>query len=843
MKALNDIFSMIAIIFLLFGELAAQRTKYVVIAVLDGARYTETFGDSTHTYIPKIWNELRPIGTIYTSYYNNGKTETNPGHSSILSGTWQNILNEGSERPHSPTIFEYYRKQKNASAVDCWVALGKDKLNILSYSTNSDYGSAYAASVRTSTDVGDDTRTWENTRYVLKTYRSKLTIANFAKIDIDGHAGVWEDYLSSIRRADSLVAELWNVIQKDSVLKNKTTMIVTNDHGRHTDGFSSHGDGCEGCRHIMLLVAGPDTPKDVVDNALCSQVDIAPTIGAMMRFSTPISIGTVIESAVAARMNVPLVLKSPPAAKVSGTVSLQWSAGTVKDSMTTYVEYSSDAGASWKSLFTSSAKDTVYDWNTLSVSDGTRNLVRVQVFGDTTYGMAQTQQPFTIDNPGNGAPDVVILSPNRNIIVTGNEKIQWFAADAEGDPLHISISGSIDSGVTWQSIAVNLTNSGIYDWNSALSANSKASKVKITCSDGALSSYDVSILFEVSNARPKISSIKQIAGTGNGAVTVNIGDPVQLTGHIYRVTINEVTTIQKYYNVFDATKNSFVLNNIPIVGDGSSEGPMFDGIRLAILDYQEPVNNPDSTRWTKGNSTLSGKIILPEIQFLEGMAYGIPEAADYEIRIANSIVDTSRDYFSSAMTPLYFTVYNITENRKMPIIFSELVPDGKISFGDDLFLLRKDSASLDAFTWEVFITGKDTNINPEPGDIFKISILKPLTKRDIFEFTAIPTGVEQGRAIPARFSLSQNYPNPFNPVTTISFTIPEASHVTLAIYDILGRRVSTLVNEKYVPGFYHHRWNAGTISSGVYFYRMTAVSLGGGKKEFFSDVKKLLLLK
>jgi len=83
--------------------------------------------------------------------------------------------------------------------------------------------------------------------------------------------------------------------------------------------------------------------------------------------------------------------------------------------------------------------------------------------------------------------------------------------------------------------------------------------------------------------------------------------------------------------------------------------------------------------------------------------------------------------------------------------------------------------------------------------------------------------------------LSQNYPNPFNPSTQISYTIPKASAVTLTIYDILGRQVATLVNAKNEPGEHSISWNALSVPSGVYFYRIVAGS--------FVQTKKMMLMK
>ncbi len=77
------------------------------------------------------------------------------------------------------------------------------------------------------------------------------------------------------------------------------------------------------------------------------------------------------------------------------------------------------------------------------------------------------------------------------------------------------------------------------------------------------------------------------------------------------------------------------------------------------------------------------------------------------------------------------------------------------------------------------------------------------------------------RALPMTYSLSQNYPNPFNPVTTIEYSIPAASDVRLEIFNILGQRVTTLINENQQPGEYAIIWDASNMASAIYFYRLT----------------------
>ena len=76
----------------------------------------------------------------------------------------------------------------------------------------------------------------------------------------------------------------------------------------------------------------------------------------------------------------------------------------------------------------------------------------------------------------------------------------------------------------------------------------------------------------------------------------------------------------------------------------------------------------------------------------------------------------------------------------------------------------------------------------------------------------------------AILSSEQNYPNPFNPTTTIVYSIPENAFVTMKVYDILGKEITTLINERKSAGNYSINFNASNLPSGVYFYRMQAGS-------------------
>jgi hypothetical protein len=98
-----------------------------------------------------------------------------------------------------------------------------------------------------------------------------------------------------------------------------------------------------------------------------------------------------------------------------------------------------------------------------------------------------------------------------------------------------------------------------------------------------------------------------------------------------------------------------------------------------------------------------------------------------------------------------------------------------------------------------------------------------------------PLSTENGKLIPAEFSLIQNYPNPFNPSSKIRFAVPNSTVVSLKVYDILGNVVAELVNETMSAGNYEVEFNAAGLSSGIYFYQMKAGS--------FIQTKKMILIK
>jgi hypothetical protein len=267
----------------------------VIIFVIDGPRYTEFFGDPTHQHIPHIWNELRPLGTLCSNFRNLTRTETMSGHTSILTGVWQTIANDGSERANAPTLFEYYRKATGAAPQDAVIISSKAKLAACTYGLDPGYGPAYAAQA----DVGlaTDYDTYDHLIQRLNVDKPHLVMASFSEVDVKAHSGVWADYVRQIEIVDSLAVLTWNHLQNDPDYAGQTYMFITADHGRHDDahgGFQNHGDDCDGCRHLIFLALGPGIRAGYEVGTLYTQRDVCNTAGAVLGIATPLAEGFTI---------------------------------------------------------------------------------------------------------------------------------------------------------------------------------------------------------------------------------------------------------------------------------------------------------------------------------------------------------------------------------------------------------------------------------------------------------------------------------------------------------------------------------------------------------------------
>lgn len=203
--------------------------------------------------------------------------------------------------------------------------------------------------------------------------------------------------------------------------------------------------------------------------------------------------------------------------------------------------------------------------------------------------------------------------------------------------------------------------------------------------------------------------------------------------------------------------------------------------------------------------------MVPEKVILESPADGTT------IEVQEGETSVQLQWFSTSNETLAYELEIATDNA-----FSQIVYSSELS---DTFYVFNDAEIQQIYYWRV-----------RAGNEYGWGEFS-----DVWSFDLIVSDVNDKQQLDKNFSLQQNFPNPFNPSTTISYNVPERSNVKLEIFDALGRYIVTLVNEQQAKGNYEIKWTPENLSSGVYLYRFTAVSIVNAQE--FTEVKSMVLMK
>jgi predicted AlkP superfamily pyrophosphatase or phosphodiesterase len=290
---------------LFFAQKVEIKTEHVIVLVIDGVRHTETFGDTTYQNVPNLFYKLAPQGVLNTNFRaNTPQTTTNAGHTAMVTGRYQRIKNNGTQLPRFPSMFQYYMKQHDIHKDKLWVISSKGKLSILGNTKHRKWHDLYQPHVfcgrnGNGKDHVGDAKTWEKVLQVVDNYAPKLMIINLLAPDARAHANLWDGYIEAIKQSDEYALELWDKIQKHPEMKDKTTLLITSDHGRNADGFRdgfiSHGARTESNKRIFMLALGPDSKKGVMmENDQHELIDIAATASFLLGFDMPTARGKVM---------------------------------------------------------------------------------------------------------------------------------------------------------------------------------------------------------------------------------------------------------------------------------------------------------------------------------------------------------------------------------------------------------------------------------------------------------------------------------------------------------------------------------------------------------------------
>lgn len=269
------------------------KTKNVIIVVADGERFSETWGDPAHAYIPKTAALIKD-GVVFSAFTNRGMTVTVPGHTAIATGFYEKDMeNGGKDIPSQPSVLQVWLNQVKTNSSAAWIICSKSKLRVLGNTTQADWKDLCLPSVNCADR--DDNETYKIAIEKLRKDHPRMALINFSAPDKKGHGGNFTNYVEAIREVDGYIADLWQNLQKDPFYTDQTTLFIVNDHGRHlNDNFKNHGCDCEGCRHIMLMAIGPDFKKGEVISTPAEQIDVPVTAAKLMGCTLPISKGRVL---------------------------------------------------------------------------------------------------------------------------------------------------------------------------------------------------------------------------------------------------------------------------------------------------------------------------------------------------------------------------------------------------------------------------------------------------------------------------------------------------------------------------------------------------------------------
>jgi CubicO group peptidase (beta-lactamase class C family) len=269
------------------------------------------------------------------------------------------------------------------------------------------------------------------------------------------------------------------------------------------------------------------------------------------------------------------------------------------------------------------------------------------------------------------------------------------------------------------------------------------------------------------------------------------------------------------YSYMDSTEmNDEGINGDLIAGDGISSCNFNTISREDIFTVSVKTKDIDSLY----NHVLPGDFVtyFTTIGPIEWSTYELEKQSDSLYTLKVTLKNDSQIYtISNVSANLSSKDPNVTQilTSNNPQEFPDIEPGDTVEcYGVYAFYAQNDPALIN-FTLEISSDG-----------------------HHFWSDSQLVSDIETNKAaLPLQYTLRQNYPNPFNPVTMINYQLPMINDVDLSIYNILGQRVATLVNEKQKAGSYQVEWDASGYASGVFYYRIEAGE--------FQDVKKMVLLR
>ena len=557
---------------------------------------------------------------------------------------------------------------------------------------------------------------------------------------------------------------------------------------------------------------------------------------------------------------------------VSGTIPIAWTSnGTANDSVDLYV--TSNGGITWDTLAANRPNNGSYSWNTTRGPDGTRYLVGAFFHNAAIAAWDFSDSTFTVNNTGNGPPDVQLYAPVGRELWSGVQNILWYARSPGGRSLQVNLRYSWDGKRTWQAIASNVPNTGSYAWDTRNFPNGNQYYAAVTAWDSLHLVGDTSgSWFTVDNTHQPAGQVVHDSG---GATTVEINpyviDPPRVTGHRYRIrflpigkdtTSGNDSTALYSYDLWDldlgqrviTNRVTSVIQNNSLVFDNS---PVVDGLRV---EMKHRVFAPFFRAGVIAPSpSYTDTVLADTLYAFAGFSGFYPMW--WSARGRDFVRTWHRGGGSRGDSLLWVTVRDFTNQVDVPFEggrnFSGLRASSW-AFGvdvDSVGYQTIDSVSCSGVyntrdkkkaRW-LYLCGFRYLFNyhtifgqrrpdkmvwarrPADGDVWYIQQAgqRPPYDGDVYTFQT-QVGVEEARNFGGyAFSLGQAYPNPATHQATIPFSLAKKGKATLKVYNVTGALVRNLVDEVLDAGRYQAVWDGRNdhgkqTACGVYLYRLEA---------------------
>ena len=331
-------------LFITINIIAQHKTENLIIVTLDGMRWQEVFSGADTTILkikkftkdssgtsnsfaangaelrrqklfPFLWNTVAKQGQLYGNRWINNKVDnankykfSYPGYNEIFTGYADTLVNSNDKIWNKNiNVLEFINQQKqyeNKVAVfstwDVFPYIFNSKRNGLYVNADVDTLKFKNTSLELINDmqflttkpidVRPDVFTYFAAREYMKVYKPKVLYIAFDETDDFAHAGEYDQYLKSAHAEDAMIADLWNYIQSTKEYKNKTTLIITCDHGRgdiKKENWQHHGEKVEDAGQIWIAAIGPDTKPlgEIKTAGLLYQKQLAATFATILGFN------------------------------------------------------------------------------------------------------------------------------------------------------------------------------------------------------------------------------------------------------------------------------------------------------------------------------------------------------------------------------------------------------------------------------------------------------------------------------------------------------------------------------------------------------------------------------